>query len=447
MAGLDADGFTIERFAEIREGINEQMRASFGPSIDVSDGSIEGVTIAIVSERIAEVWELAEAVHNATDPDSATGAAQDQLCALTGTEREAARASTVTLTLTGTTGTVVDSGSKASTSDTEEEFETLADGTLVAVSAWVLSTAYSTLGTRRKNGGNVYQLTGAGTSASSGGPTGTSDSITDGTCVWRYLGAGDGAVDVAAKAVDTGPLVATSGSITNIETPVSGWDGVINVLDADVGADIESHEDLRIRREVELATPGSAPLDALRAELLDVDGVTSVTIFENKTDTTDADGVPPHAVECLVLGGEDQDIFDRLHSAVAGGIATSGTETGTATDSAGNVHAYAFSRPDEIEIYVALTIVKVSGEYPEDGDDQVKAAIVAFGDAQRTGKNAVASAISAQAFKVAGVLDVSVCYIGTAPSPVTSTTIAISPRQLATFDTSRIDVTAADGEA
>lgn len=39
----------------------------------------------------------------------------------------------------------------------------------------------------KSNGGNAYLLIQAGTSAASGGPTGTGASITDGTCVWKYM--------------------------------------------------------------------------------------------------------------------------------------------------------------------------------------------------------------------------------------------------------------------
>lgn len=51
--------------------------------------------------------------------------------------------------------------------------------------AWVGSTSYS-VGTYRTNGGDVYVCTTAGTSASSGGPTGTGSGIADGSCVWNY---------------------------------------------------------------------------------------------------------------------------------------------------------------------------------------------------------------------------------------------------------------------
>ena len=53
---------------------------------------------------------------------------------------------------------------------------------------WVISTAYTRAGDTVVNGANVYYLVTPGTSAASGGPTGTGTGIADGTCVWNYLG-------------------------------------------------------------------------------------------------------------------------------------------------------------------------------------------------------------------------------------------------------------------
>jgi hypothetical protein len=39
------------------------------------------------------------------------------------------------------------------------------------------------------NGTNVYQCTTGGISAGTGGPTGTGSGITDGTVVWKFIGA------------------------------------------------------------------------------------------------------------------------------------------------------------------------------------------------------------------------------------------------------------------
>lgn len=447
MAGLTEDGFTVETFEDIRTGMNEQMQSAFGPSIDVSDGAIEGVTIGIVAERLAELWELAEAVVNAGDPDTATGAQQDALCALTGTQRAAAEPSSALLTLTGDDATPVPAGSTASVTGTEAEFSTDEDATLALATAWVAATLYPTVGIFRSNADRVYYLTAAGTSAGSGGPDTTDEEITDGTCEWRYVGEGLAyATDVPATCTEDGPTVATSGSIVNIETPIGGWNGVMNLTDATLGSDIETSEDLRIRREIELATPGSSPPDAIRAELLDVDGVTAVTVFYNPTDTTDGDGVPPHSVEALVQGGDPQDIGEKLFAAVAAGIGTYGDQTPvTVEDSAGNEWEILYSRPDELLIWVRVDVTKDPDTFPEDGEDQIKAAIVAYGDAQKAGKNAVAGALAAQVYGITGVLEVTVCYIGLADPPIASTTIPASTRQLAVYDTSRIAVTLVDG--
>lgn len=60
----------------------------------------------------------------------------------------------------------------------------------IGLSAWAANHVY-TLGQRVSNGGNAYQITTAGTSAASGGPTGTGGTISDGSAVWKYLSAID----------------------------------------------------------------------------------------------------------------------------------------------------------------------------------------------------------------------------------------------------------------
>jgi hypothetical protein len=56
-----------------------------------------------------------------------------------------------------------------------------------AAAAWLPTTAYSATNLVI-NGGLVYTCTVGGTSASSGGPTGTGSGITDGTVTWNFLG-------------------------------------------------------------------------------------------------------------------------------------------------------------------------------------------------------------------------------------------------------------------
>jgi len=437
MAGLDSTGLTILTQTEVRDEIDESEKTAFGQSVGISDDDILGRLNAIISEREANLWELMEAVNAASDPDTATGAQQDSICAITGTVRLAATTSKVTPTLTGTPTTVVALGSQASVTGTLEKFTTLLEATIVASAAWTDTTAY-VVGDRRTNSGNVYLCTIAGTSAGSGGPSLEIAAETDGTVTWRFLGNGTGDIDVTAESANTGPIVGASGDIITIETPVSGWDSVMNILDAVLGTNIETDELLRVRREAELAAPGTAPIDPLRVDLLAVTGVTTVSLFINNTNVTDPDGIPPKSIEALIEGGTDQDIFDQLLASVAAGILTFGTTSGTATDSEGNIHAQEFTRPSIIEIHTDITLLFDAAIYPTDGDAQVEAAIVAIDYA--TGKDVVASQIKAACFDVTGVLDVTFAKIGTAPAPATEVTVAIALRELAEQDTGRITV-------
>jgi hypothetical protein len=81
-----------------------------------------------------------------------------------------------------------------------------------AVGAWAGSTAY-TVGQRVVNDtGKLYECITAGTSAASGGPTGTSQDITDGTAHWKYVQAqATGATAAIAKGAVFGSAAAAGG--------------------------------------------------------------------------------------------------------------------------------------------------------------------------------------------------------------------------------------------
>lgn len=449
--GLLSTGFSPKPESVIVDDLDAGCRGAFGPSAPLGAKTVLGEYNGIVGAALAELWELAQAVDSSQDPDNATDTALDQVCAVTGTRRDVAAPSTVTLTCTGTAATVVSSGSRVgSATVTTTQFALDASTTLVALTAWGAGTGYA-VGDRVANASRSYVCITAGTSAGAGGPTTTSADITDNTAHWRYVGEGVAAGDAAASCTVDGPTVAASGDLTEIITPVGGWSSAINLLDATPGVDVESDGHLRVKREGELSTDDSPVPDAIREALLKTvaqggAGATSATVFYNATDATDADGIPPHRVECLVLGGTDQAVADILWSHVAAGIGTYGTTAQAITDSEGVSHTMYFTRPAEVTIYVDVTLKYDALLYPTDGDAQVKQAIVDFGDLSKSGKDAVAVGIGAQAFKVAGVLDVpragalGGCLIKVTAGPTSDATIAIGKRELAVYDTARIVV-------
>ena len=111
---------------------------------------------------------------------------------------------------------------------------------------WVPSMAYfSTNSTSASisyvtNGGNLYQCTTAGTSASSGGPTGTGTGITDGTAKWNYIsaapttptgaGAGGAAVTTSATVGNAGAVPGGGGSGSTGTSKAGGAGGAGQVI-------------------------------------------------------------------------------------------------------------------------------------------------------------------------------------------------------------------------
>lgn len=453
--GLTPQGFNLKPLTLIRTEIDDALKAAFGNSIGSnSDGSIPNDTVfgqfsAIMAEREALIWELDEAVYASADPDKAQDAAQDALAAITGSIRRGARASRVLETLTGDAGAILDAGRVIAVITVNTRFATEVQVTLIAQIVWLASTAY-VVGDRRTNSSRVYLCTVAGTSGLTG-PTGTGSAIVDGTVTWRHLGEGTASADVFASAETAGPFAALAGTLTEIKTPVSGWKGAVNILDAVIGALRETSAAFRIRRENELEAEGEATVNAIRAKVLRVglntpNPVVACTVFENTTLVTNVDGLPGKSVEALVLGGDDQEIRVAVFSK-AGGIETFGNVSGTVIDTAGNSHVVKFSRATEKLIWVELDIIKNPGAFPLDGVDQIKLAILmatAF-PLYSFGKDATAWGVSSPIDSVSGILDVTAVRIGLTSGPTGSATIPIGPREIAKFDSTRIAVVVTDG--
>lgn len=448
--GLSDSGFTPEPQDAILAAIDADQQSAFGASFNVGDGgtgtgsrggkSVVGVFNGIVTESFALLWLLLEAIVSSQRSGAATGISLQELCALTGTVKSPATSSTAVVTLVGTNGITVPAESLIATASTNVQFETASDATIVTLASWATGTPY-VFGNLVKNAGNVYYCVQTGTSlGSGGGPTDTIPGIADNTVVWNYIAAGSAAVNVTADSLDTGPVVAVAGDLTAIVNRQFGWDSASNAQDATKGVAELTDEQLRTLRDQELGGEGKSPADSIRAALLKVTNVTTVTVFMNLTDVTDANGLPPHSVRALVQGGADQDIYDALLANVAAGIVTDGTSVGASVDSNGTSQTVKFSRPTAQPVYVDITYVYDPATFPADGDTQIKSAIATYGNKQPAGRDAVAAALGAQAFTVIGVNDVprsgslGGTLIRLTPGPVSDATLVMTSFQLATYD-------------
>ena len=59
-----------------------------------------------------------------------------------------------------------------------------------------------------------------------------------------------------------------------------------------------------------MANPSQTIIESLTGGLASVPGVSLVRVYQNDTNETDANGLPPHSIEAVVQGGADYDIGD-----------------------------------------------------------------------------------------------------------------------------------------
>jgi len=460
--GLTLTGFIPKTLVEAKAELDALFKSTFGanlgsePDGSIPPDSVAGQFVGLLADRESEIWEVTQAVSSSFDPDNATGKPLDALCAITGTIRNPERHSLGSVVLTGDPGTGLVAGRVASVVISKARFETLAPVTLMLDASWAVATPYA-LGARVTNGGapaRVYQVIVAGTSALAGsGPSGTGSAIADGSVTWAYCGDGTASADCAVQSVEAGAYSALANTLTEIETPVTGWLGVRNLTDVAIGSAVELDAALRIRRENELSGNGNGTLNALRAKLLRVgqgtaNPVIDCTVFENTTMVVDANGVPPKAFEALVLGGDQPVILQTIFNTKTLGIEAAGSVSGVVTDSAGNPHTIKFSRPTEVLIWVELDITKDAAKYPLDGDAQCVQAVLDWhtpANGYSFGKDATVWGVATSVYRVPGVLKVTAVRIGLVPAPVTIVDIPIGIRQIARFDSARTLVTSVNG--
>ena len=120
----------------------------------------------------------------------------------------------------------------------------------LAQAAWVVLTAYA-VGDYVSNGGDVYICTTAGTSAASGGPSGTGTGIVDATVVWDFQGAEqnvvgvDNTTDLDVQSAVTPGGAAGAGIPYTLETDRTLWLKIKDTTtDAGIAADLQVVRDL-----------------------------------------------------------------------------------------------------------------------------------------------------------------------------------------------------------
>jgi len=383
MSSFSTTGYSIDTYDEIKAALETSFKTAFGDNIKLDADSVFGQIIAIISEVISDQNELVEGIISAYDPQKSSGVFLSDLVLLNGITRNESEYSTVTLQCTANAaGATIPVGSLVSDPTTGYQFAT--DSALVV---------------------------GASSSA-----------------------------NVSATAVDAGPISAAAGTLTQIDTPIYGWESVTNPAGATEGQNEETDTELRIRRQRASEQSGTANVAAIYTAIADLDAVEQVKIVSNNGTVTDSDGVPPQHIWAIVLGGTDNDIAEALFGTVAAGDGYYGSTTVNYADPiTGETYVIKFERPTDVSIYIDVTVVTDS-DYPVDGDTQIENAIIAFFEDFEIGEDVIYSRLYTPINSVAGhyVSDLKVDIV----SPPTGTAnIPVDTEERAVTDAAKITVT------
>ncbi len=482
--GITDQGFVQKRFQDIL--VEQQQKAIElmqdlllpGEIVDVSASSALGRLIALDTPGDADLWEVAQQSWSALDPNSATGISLDNIAQYGGVARFSASASTAQGLFAGSNGTLIAGGSVVSSLDTNNQFTvsgsvalspSVAAGATLTVQTVANSTLYRITYTTGVGSSSIVSYTSdasateaeilAGLQAVIAGShpllistvVGTT-LVVDRVDVFQSSTFSVTTNLAISKVKKIGQLIATANgaieqeanTITNIVTPVLGWDSITNPLAASPGRLLETDEELRIRFRNTKLERSSNILDSLYSALLNVDGAQEVAVYENDTDITDSNGVLPHSFFPVVLGGSSQIIAETIWENKPMGIRSQGNTSIAVTDSQGFLHDIAFERPNPVTVYVSMTL-SLSPEapvpFPGDGVEQIQDNLSVYASENfGVGKDVIYSRLFTPINLVPGH-QIDSLFIGTSPSPVGTSNLVIDFNDISSWESANISVT------
>lgn len=476
MAGITAEGFVTQRAPEILQSLRNEAVLLFqelvpvGDIVDVSDSSTLGRLIGLVTPSLTDLWEAAQESYSAFDPNTATGIALDNLVAIGGISRQEETASTASMLFSGDNGTLLSTGLVVGSTVDATQWElissvalspTLASGCTVTVLSAADSTDYTITYASGTTSNTITYTSGVSATAAtilSGlnsaiqashpslssevvGTTLVVNRVDEFSVVSFTTSTNLGITKVVkvgeVRCTENGDIEAEVNSLTTILTPQLGLDSVTNPLPASVGTNRETDEELRERFRNTKFERATNIIEALYSALISVSGVSEVIIYENDTDDPDSNGIPAHSFMPIVVGGSSADIANTIWQNKPMGITSHGSTSVVILDSQGLSHTIRFERPDPITIYITIDLT-TDVLFPATGVNDIKSALIQyFEDNIGVGDDVIYSRLYTPINSVAGH-QVDGLFIGTSPSPVTSSNIAITFDQIATLSSDNI---------
>lgn len=381
---IDANGYHYPDYPTVLTWYQDQYKAIFGTDIYIDPDSQDGQLIALYAAGAYDMMAMGAMLFNSFSPQFAQGMQLAKNVKINGITKLEATFSTVDLKIVGTAGAVITNGQAEDAA------------------------------------GNKWNL-----------PASVTIPLA-------------GEITVSATSAVAGAISAASNTITTISTPTLGWQTVTNLTAATIGRNAETDAELRTRQRVSTAQPSQTVFEGVLGGILNLDGVTKAALYENDTDLTDANGLPPHSISAVVLGGITQSIADNIALRKTIGCGTYGTTAVNVVDSMGVLNVINFYRPTTATIKVNLTIQPLIG-WSVSYVDSIKTALISAIDALDIGEDVIfvklyipANLTGTSAFET---FDITAMTIAKNAGAFGTSNLTIGFNELSTISTSDITVT------
>lgn len=300
------NGLIIDTYQQAFDSIAEQYRGIYGQDIDLATNTPDGQRVGIEAKFRHDVQVLFLQLYSSLDPNLAEGEALNRIIKLIGINRRPATRSTWDIDVT-------------------------TDRLLTLQAGYTIQ-----------------------------------DDIGQNWIITSDVALPIGTTTVTFRAESFGAVTGLSGSSLSQATIVLGVTGLNATSDATAGIEEETDAELRIRRLKSLQNASYSTTGSLFAKLANAPGVTDLAVYENDTDATDANGIGPHTLWCVVEGGGADDIAEIIAKNKTGGTPLKGdtvseyVETVIRPDGSTFmiVHRMRFDRPSVTPIYVTVTATR-----------------------------------------------------------------------------------------
>lgn len=266
---FDQDGISIRTFSEIFDKKVAEYKAIYGDDINTEQNTQDGQKIGVEANAILDIELFAQWLYANLDADFAEGQMLNIMAKISGITRQPSTRSSV-------------------------DVEIITDRPLTLPIDW------------------------------------EAKDVSD--AIWftqDELNLSQGSNQVTLFSKDFGAINAQANEVIFQNHIVLGIVSLTNALPSVLGIDEESDADFRIRRNLSTENPAHSTIGELQSGLSNLNGVTDVKIYENKTDVLDAVlNLQAHSIWVIVDGGSIADISKTIAISKTAGAGEKGAITG-----------------------------------------------------------------------------------------------------------------------